>query len=249
MRILQRLRQRLKSWPHLWKLAKQADSMLRLSPTLRMLSARLFDSQSKYWKKIAVEELRRTWDSRFAAGSEYLTTVLDEIKFASLLELGSNCGNRLFTIAALNPTARLVGIDISNLAVEYGNQWLAAEGVNNARLERRRIEDLDYYGEGSFDIVFSWASLIYIPPRRIARVLENILRIAARAVVLIEMQSGSADRRKKGTYHDPGNWKRNYLALLEDLGVNPSRLKCVPVAKEIWSPGGGGAACITCIKP
>ena len=121
-------------------------------------------------------------------------------------------------------------------------------GRRNASVQWGHIEDISEYFDRSFDIVFSWAALIYMRPARILDALKGALRVSAKAVVLIEMQNSSKDQYIKGFYYQRGNWKRDYVSLLEEVGADPSRITIEWVDKNIWSPGGGGGACITYVK-
>jgi len=241
-RALKKLR---KACPRMYALAKGIDQSLKLMYRCRMLSAKLTDSRAKYWSKQSKEEIRKVWEGRHGASSGYLRDALNKIDFASLLELGSSCGNRLAAIAVERPDARLVGIDINQLAVKCGNKWLSEEGIGNATLKCGRIEDLSSYSGQSFDVVFSWAALMYVRPARILDTVRGILRVSANAVVLIEMQNAITEVDRRGVYYAPGNWKRDYVALLQEAGANPARIKCNWVDKNIWNPAGGGGACIT----
>jgi hypothetical protein len=245
VRALEKLKN---SYPGVYTFLKQIDNSLRVTYTYRMLRAKLTDSRASYWSRQGEEEIRATWQTRNAPSSGYLRRALGRFEFTSLLELGSSCGNRLAVIAAERPDARLIGIDINRLAVKCGNKWLLEEGIGNAALEWGRIEDLSAYADRSFDVVFSWASLIYVRPARILDALKGAVRVSAKAVVLVEMQSASKDQNRRGVYCQPGNWKRDYVSLLEEAGANPSRIECEWVNTNIWSPGGGGGACITYIK-
>ena len=244
-----RIQQWLKrSCPRLYQLLKRLDERLRLTYTWRMLRARLTDSRARYWSQQGEEEIRKTWEARHAPNNRYLWQALGNLDFVSLLELGSNCGNRLAVISAARPEARLAGIDINRLAVSLGNRWLAEEKIRNARLCWGRIEDLSPYGDQSFDVVFSWAALMYVRPARILSALRDILRVCRKAVVLIEMQNGSKGEDRRGVYCAPGNWKRDYVGLLEEAGAERSRIAFEWVDKSLWNPGGGGGACIRYVK-
>jgi cyclopropane fatty-acyl-phospholipid synthase-like methyltransferase len=245
MRVLESLK---KNCPGVYKFLKHIDDSLRVTYRYRMLRAKLTDSRARYWSEQGEAEIRGTWQARNAPSSRYVLRALGKIDFNSLLELGSSCGNRLAVIAAERPGARLAGIDINRLAVECGNKWLLEEGIRNVSLKYGRIEDLSEYADRSFDVVFSWAVLIYVQPARILEALKGALRVSAKAVVLIEMQNESKDQNNKGVYYQPGNWKRDYISLLEKAGADPSRITIEWVDKNIWSPGGGGGACITYVK-
>ena len=245
MRTLDRLKS---SCPGVYARLRHMDVLLKVAHKCRMLRARLGDSGAKYWSQQGEDKIRKTWKTRYSSSSRYLSKALAGIQFGSLLELGSSCGNRLAVIAKGRPDARFVGIDINRLAVTCGNRWLFDEGLHNVTLDCGRIEDLSVYPDRSFDVVFSWAALMYVRPARIPDTLKGVLRVSAKAVVLIEMQTASSDENRTGVYYPPGNWKRDYVGLLEEAGAAPSRVECEWVDESIWSPGGGGGACIRYIR-
>lgn len=229
-------------------LLKQVDGVLGLRVTYQMLRAKYTDSRARYWSRQVEKDIRKTWESRKAPNSRYLSRALSGIEFSGLLELGSSCGNRLAVIAADRPSSRFVGLDINRLAVKCGNRWMLEEGIRNAALEWGRVEDLSAYADGSFDVVFSWAVLMYVRPARILEVLKEVLRVSAKAIVLIEMQTDHTEGDPRGVYYPPGNWKRDYISLLKEAGANSSRMECEWISPDIWNPGGGGGACIRYIK-
>ncbi len=140
----------------------------------------------------------------------------------------------------------MVGIDINEYAVEFGNKKLAETNLKNVKLIKARIEELGPFAGGSFDVCFTWASLIYIQPARILSALENMLRIAKKALVLLEIHDESlqANREISGKLSGGKNWARNYRLLFEQFGVPADRVSISTVPTNVWSPGGGGGACI-----
>ena len=236
------------SCPRMYALAKRIDDSLRITNAFAMLKARLTDGLARRWSRQKEEDIRKTWEARNAPNSRYLRKALGGIDFDSLLELGCNCGNRLAAIAAEKPGLRLEGIDISPLAVKCGRKWLSEEGIRNVTLVRGRIEDLSGYADESFDVVFSWAVLMYVRPSQILAAVRGALRVAAKAIVLIEMQNESNNGDRRGVYYRPGNWKRDYVSLLIEAGADASRIAREWVDISVWNPGGGGGACITYTK-
>jgi hypothetical protein len=77
-------------------------------------------------------------------------------------------------------------------------------------------------------------------------VLENIRVIAAKGIILFEMHSEKLVQpgEYRGRLCGGKNWKRNYRALLQELGVKDNDIQIEPIAQDVWSPGGGDAACI-----
>ncbi len=180
------------------------------------------------------------------AADTYIADILKKIEFESFLELGCSCGNRLFNIAQQHEQASIVGIDISPLAIKTGQNFFKKSGIKNVQFIRKRIGRLNDFPESSFDVVFSRATLIYISPRKIIRVLKDIIRTSKKYVILMEMQGMDLDRDPEGTgfFCPPSNWKRDYIRLFKSVGIKESDIIVADVPEAVWSPGGGGAALI-----
>ena len=181
--------------------------------------------------------------------NDFLLAIIKQYFPNSILEIGCNCGNKLYILAKNSPKAKLVGIDINLLAVDKGNKWLKQENINNVELIFGRAEKLDRFRDNSFDVVFSWATLIYTRPSKIEKVLKDMLRISKKGLILLEMQT----ENKKKSYKNPqiyckGNWKRDYVSILRKLDNNAKEINITWIPPDIWLPGGGGAAVISIQK-
>ncbi|HRZ39622.1 MAG TPA: class I SAM-dependent methyltransferase [Candidatus Omnitrophota bacterium] len=176
----------------------------------------------------------------------YIAGVLEAIQFENFLELGCGCGNRLFNIAKLYPQIKITGIDVSSRAIKIGNDFFKSSGIENVEFVQKRIESLEDFPSDSFDVIFSRATLIYISPKKIVPVLKEIVRVAKKHVILMEMQGEDLknDPRGTGIFCPPGNWKRDYVRLLGDLGIEKECIRVEEVSTSVWSPGGGGATLI-----
>ena len=217
---------------------------------LKKFKARMTDSKAKSWSLQDLCQIEEYWNTRNETKNEYLINIIDRLSPSSILEIGCNCGNRLFALAKKFPHAKIVGIDINALAVRKGNEWLRTESITNVELINRRAEKLDMFKENSYDVVFSWAALIYIRPKLIKKVLNDMLCVSQKALILLEMQGIDKKRDPKGSgvYFPPGNWKRDYVFLIKQLNFEIKKINVSWIPKDIWSPGGGGAAVIEVIK-
>ena len=232
----------------------------RVPPVYRALSAawqkvhypvagcldRVTDCRSRYWRERNDEDIRGYWDSRTDRNkNDFLLRVLGKYEPASMLEIGCNCGNKLYAVAVEYPWAKLVGIDINPRAVELGTTWLEDADITNVELIPGRAEGLNRFPDRSFDIVFSWAALIYPRPSRIRDILTDMTRIARKAVVLLEVQSAVAlsGRQAAGVYV-MGHWKRDYVSLLTEVAPSYDEPAVEWIPRHIWPPGGGGGAVI-----
>jgi ubiquinone/menaquinone biosynthesis C-methylase UbiE len=222
---------------------------VKLSKFAVRLTAYQSDRAAKQWRARDVDSAEKYWSVRTnATANDFLRKQIMRYEANSVLEVGCNCGNRLYSLARMRPHARFVGLDINQTSVSFGNAKFIEEGVRNVTLECRRAEGLASYPSGSFDIVYSWATLIYPKPAVIKDILANMVRISRLAVVLIEMQSKRrlSGRRKYGIYCG-GNWKRDYRAIAEEIDKNLV-VETERVFQHVWNPGGGGATVIRIVK-
>lgn len=210
-----------------------------------------FNFFSYYWLRKNRRQVEEYFGTIGDATDGYITEILRKIHFDSFLELGCSCGNRLFNIAREHEYAKIVGLDISPLAIKIGREFLKKSRIDNVELIKKPIERLGDFPEGSFDVVFSRATLIYISPRKIARVLSDIIRVSKKYIILMEMQGVDLSKDPDGTgfFCPPLNWKRDYVRLLKDLGIQETHVVVENVPEAFWSPGGGGATLIMFEKP
>lgn len=183
----------------------------------RALDRRLGSGVDKlYWRFRHLFGMRRWAESYISAESLshpqrkfLLDTISRYAPFESALEIGCASGPNLYLLAKRFPYAKLQGIDISPRAVAVGRSWLLREGeVKTVSLAIGQAEHLPTILSKSFAVVFSDATLIYLGPDKIEAALREMIRIAEKAVVLLEWHTDS----KESVYHD--HWAHNYRALL-----------------------------------
>lgn len=204
-----------------------------------------FDSMR--WKNRSRQEsLEGYFISRSSPSNSYLWDRLDLSTMNSFLELGSNSGNRLIEIASRFPNKTFVGVDINNSAVTLGNEWVVSHGIENLEFMHADITSPEFYlslRNRKFDCVVTWATLIYVHPLRIGKLLQFIAEITSKRIVLIEQNDPHLQRFPKylgvPVRHEP-TWVRNYQKIFSVINVDRSLdLKLIPVPREIWLPGGG----------
>lgn len=109
--------------------------------------------------------------------------------FASLFEIGCASGPNLFLIAQKFPDTTLTGIDISTRAVEKGRAWFAEKGIQNTSFSVGGFEHLSPIPDKSFDIVISDATLLYADPEQMKKIAPDMIRIARKAIILVEQHT------------------------------------------------------------
>jgi ubiquinone/menaquinone biosynthesis C-methylase UbiE len=152
-----------------------------------------------------------------------------------VLEFGCHTGANLFLVGRRFPRAELLGIDISPRAIETGRRRFGRLGVANVRLEAGSIDALRDVADAAMDVVFTDAVLMYVGPDKIERFLAEAIRIAGKAIVLVEWHADGAGL-ETGWYHD-GHWVYDYHRLLaRDPRVGAVRVTKIP--PDVW--GGSG---------
>ncbi len=176
------------------------------------------------------------WDSQGHNHRHLLLEKIASYSPNSILEIGCNCGPNLYLIAKQFPSMKIEGIDINPKAIELGRELLISEGISNVKLSIGKADELEQFNDKEFDIVFTDAVLIYIGKDKIRKVIQEMLRVARKAVILMEWHSFTDQSRKDpaglGFYHH-GGWERNYSSLLEQLGHH-KRITINKITKDVW---------------
>jgi len=204
---------------------------------LRYLAELLLGTKLREREWAVREIAKEYWSSRDYPHREYLIERLAALSPSSILEVGAASGPNLYLLAKLLPGVKLTGIDINPEAVTKGNEWFKEEGITNVTLSVGKADDLKQFQDKSFDVVFTCSTLVVVGPDKIKRVIAEMLRVARRAIVLLEWHSFNAKQSSPlGDYH-LGFWKRDYMALLSQLAPKGS-ISIVKLPEEIWTHKG-----------
>jgi ubiquinone/menaquinone biosynthesis C-methylase UbiE len=140
-----------------------------------------------------------------------IDTISKYYPFDSALEIGCASGPNLYLLAKKFPEVKLYRIDISKKAIEIGKKKFNEEKISNVILETGNPTNLKRFPNKSIDIIFSDACLIYINPKKINSVVEEMVRIAKKAIILCEQHSNSSDVYYKD------HWLYNYKSLFNSF--------------------------------
>lgn len=254
MGVKQSLAERLKRWPLLFRLVEKvyfALKPVRIMEIVLGTGAREREWARRHLRKGSNWSGRQQsgendewvmgyWDSRDHSHRPFLIEKI--VAFAPLsriLEIGANCGPNLYLLAKKFPGVEMVGIDINPRAVEKGNELLAADAISNVKLLVAKADELGQFQDKSFDIVFTDAVLIYIGPDKIKMVVQDMLRVARRALIMVERQSLEFSRKDPyglGVSHND-LWVRDYAALFKQF-VPEKRITITRVTGDIWPDAG-----------
>jgi hypothetical protein len=132
------------------------------------------------------------------------------------LELGCGAGRNLRALSATAPAATLYGLDINEGAVRE-----ARRTVPNATVEHGSLYELTGHSDGSADVVFTSGVLMHVPNAELDAVVQDMHRIAARAVVHFELHGPSHE-------FDFHRYPRDYAAVYARLGLAVERYTVFP---------------------
>jgi SAM-dependent methyltransferase len=146
----------------------------------------------------------------------------------SVLEIGCGCGANLEVIARRAASLRLVGVDISPASIAVGRERFAELGLGGVTLVEGQADNLSVFADASIDVVFTDAMLLYIGPDKIQTCIEEMRRIARRAIILLEMHMDGIG--SDGFYTRDG-FIRDYRELCKQLS-NDIKLIRMPTEKR-----------------
>jgi len=156
-----------------------------------------------------------------------IETISKYYPFESVLEIGCASGPNLYLLAKKFPEVKFYGIDISKKAIERGKKKFNEEKISNVILESGNPSGLKKFFNKSIDIVFSDACLIFIDPKKINSVIEEMFMIAKKAIIMCEQHTDSPD----SFYTD--NWIHNYKLLFGKF-VSSEKIKFTKIPEGIW---------------
>jgi SAM-dependent methyltransferase len=198
---------------------KGAKPALAMAPAAEDEAARA----ESFWAEYPLTEFYFTGKesvqrSRWLAGE-----VLSRYEFSSVLEPGCNCGRNLYYILDRYPNVEAHGFDVNEQAIAF-----AKEHVPGASFEIRSVHEMADIPDDRYDIIFTMSLLDHVP--EVESVCREFLRIARKAVVLVEVDTGTEGKciehlKQQGV--DNYCYSRNYARLFESLGAKVLRYQPV----------------------
>ena len=159
---------------------------------------------SKNWTKISLGSKDLSHRDQIVLS----ITSFDSVQ--SVLEIGCAAGPNLRRLREKLPSIQLVGIDINKQAISTANKYFRSVNDDKVNLFVKRADQLADFRDKSFDVVFSLAVLLYIPPDSINQVVADMIRLSRNGVVLIEYHLEGADEG----FFDSGCWVYNYSTII-----------------------------------
>ena len=145
----------------------------------------------------------------------------------SILEIGCANGINLRIINKKIPGIILEGIDINKKALSEGVNILKRKNITNIRLKHQSVKNLGSYDTGQFDVVFSYAVLMFLGSNNINQTLKEMVRISKKSVIICEQHTNG------NRFYDD-KWVHNYDILLKNISSIQSVI-FHSISDDIWS--------------
>lgn len=202
------------------------------------------NSDWKGWRHRDIASAETYFEGINQASNEILWHNVDFSVLNRILEIGSNSGTRIFTKAKEYPKIEFIGIDINEAAVNKGNEEARKQLVQNLRfiqMDIRSSEFRRFIESSKFELIISWACLMYIHPIYLKSLLSLLLKHTDKLRLIEQYCSKYPFAIVRGGTQ----WKHNYAIHFLKLQrhVFPLlKLEITAVEAKIWNPGGGDAA-------
>lgn len=158
--------------------------------------------------------------------------------FESVLEVGCGAGGNLIALSRAYPGTRLYGVDISARAVTAAETLLAREAIANITIYKNRADNLRCFSDRSIDIVLTDATLMYVGPDKIGRVMSELARVARKGWVLNEWHLFERNSPGSAACWYYAHWVHDYTQVAGNApAVKAVRVERLPAG--LWGPGGG----------
>lgn len=184
-----------------------------------------FGDSEKYWRARNIN-----WnDAYFNPRHPHRILILREMmrfNFKSVFEIGCGAGANLVNIYNVFKGAEIGGTDINEQAIET-----ARKNLPYAKdLEVGTADDI-FFSDKSIDVIITDATLLYVNPFKIKKVVKEMARVARNGIVLCEPFRYKAWQRWYLWWAE-GLFLHNYPKLLKRAGFYD--IKMLKITKEFW---------------
>jgi ubiquinone/menaquinone biosynthesis C-methylase UbiE len=187
-------------------------------------------NHKQYWSQRKIDWVKAYSSTYNHPHRAVVIGALREFPWRSLVEIGCASGPNLIAIKKAFPRADLGGVDINEDAIATAEATFRDLGFF---FEVGDAEDI-MMSDDSADVVLTDMTLMYLGRAGVKRALSEILRIARKRVVLVELHSENIFKRW-WLRLTSGYGAYNYKRLLSKLGFYDIIIK--KITEEEW-PGG-----------
>ena len=239
---MQKLKQLLEHWPHLYHILHK----IYLPLALKYIAFRRYLNRNRLDELWATGYFRRgktTEPFSVSINHPHRSFIVGRVgnfsPISSILEIGCDTGPNLYLLAKKFPNAEIKGVDINPQAVNVGNDWFTHEGISNVKLSVGRAEELGEFQDKSIDVVLTVAVLIYVSRDKTYETIKEMIRIARKGLILVELHDFGQqlnDTHGFGVYTN-GLWVRDYMVLLKQF-VPAKQIHIMKITEDIWADEG-----------
>jgi len=152
-----------------------------------LISKRLFYllNPVRHWDKFLIKmkpehigSLKQVYDEEL----DFFINQVQKIQSRSILEIGCGYGRVIKVLdKRVKSLTKIVGIDFSPAMIEDARNRL--KEAKKIELRRFDVANKLPFEDNEFDVVFSWQTLMHIPPKKINNVFEEIYRVARKYII------------------------------------------------------------------
>jgi len=190
----------------------------------------------------------RTWAESYVSREalehshrKFLFQVIERhAPLGKVLEIGCASAPNLIILSQKFPETEFQGIDISENAISVGKKYVKEHNIPNISLKAGNADSIKNFPDKSFDVVFTDAVMIYVGPEKIQAILKEMVRVAKKAIILVEWWSD------KPYAYEADHWAYNWKKLFEEAGI--SNLKITRLTDDSWKGEWAKRGCIVEVK-
>jgi ubiquinone/menaquinone biosynthesis C-methylase UbiE len=160
--------------------AADTEPMLAAGEAARYSRER--EAHNKYFSEGTRKTLDKYYNTTHQSRASYESVLLSRCRNGAALEYGCGTGSHSVFLAR-NGATRVVGIDLSDVAIEKAREAAKLGGVDQAEYFRMNAETLDF-PDASFDLICGTAILHHLDLRRALNELGRVLRPGGTAAFL-----------------------------------------------------------------
>ena len=158
--------------------------------------------------------------SELRPSKKIVAKLLKGKEFESVLEVGHQWGENLVAIREKFPDKKIVGIDL-----DWDNILQEAKTVTGLDLRKGNVYELPFKDK-EFDVVFTNALFCMLPPDAIERGFKEIVRVAKKYIILVELNTDDFVGISWGD-RSGANW----INMFKKYGLKVTEEK---IPREIW---------------
>lgn len=166
------------------------------------------NEQEKFWRGSFGDEYTKRNRVSVEQRVPFWRRIIENTRARSVLDVGTNAGWNLLALRHIDPSIRLVGIDVNATAVAEAR----SHGLDV------RHTSIDAGLEECFDLVCTSGVLIHVAKADLTNTMEKVITASRLWVLAVEYW---APRDEEVQYRGHGDrlWKRPYGKIYRDLGL------------------------------